>query len=68
MYLLFFPHPTVFTTLLWIHVCMHVHTYSDASSPVLFQYYKLCFFRHRDASEVDVEKCGLIIVQNCVMS
>jgi len=47
---------------------MYVHTHLDAVSPVLFHYYKLCFFRNRDASEVDVEKCGNLIAQNCVMS
>ena len=66
MYLLLFPHPTVFMTHLWIHVCMYIHTWMQ-----LVLYYFIItnyVFLETDASAVDVEKCGNVLVQNCVMS
>ena len=51
-----------------MYACMCIHMYFDASSQVLFHYYKLDFFRNRGVSVVDVENCNCIIVQNYVMS
>jgi len=46
---------------------MYVHTYLDAISPYYFIITDYVFLE-TDAPAVDVEKCGNVLVQNCVMS